>query len=762
MKIVNLTKEQLIQRINMLESNADYYHFIVNNRQALEIYCDKNRKITFVNNSLKEFTDYSQAEFINGVVSIEEIIHPEDLEMFISETTGYAKQIKQLDFSIRLISKDNKSNRVEYKSEPLYKNYKFQGNRITIIPTKYDSNSKQINRLKKKIDAQKEINNRISKEWNEKVENLTIKNNNQQRKLDYILSPSSSVKDIMLTDLIDLKQLQKIQDAFVKATGVASIITDVSGTPITKPTLFNGVCKAVRATQKGAVNCSKSDRYIGKKTCESNKPMYEQCKSCGFIDAGAPINIGDQQIGIWLIGQVNFGQLNEPKIRQYAKQIGANEEFLAEELSKVPITDENKFKNTVDFLWILADEISNLAYRNFDLSKKIKKLKKIENELTIAHKKSEESDQLKTAFLNSISHEIRTPMNAIIGFTELLVETNVNQAKRQKYSTIITDNTHQLLSIVTDFLTISSLNTKQEKLSLKPASLNEMCDQMFNIFYRQLKEKSVTLIINKGLNDTASKIITDASKLTDIIKRLLHNAIKFSNASAVELGYFVEEENIQFYIKDSGIGIEEDKQSKIFKLFSHIDASIQNEYGGTGLGLSIVKELIHLFKGEIWVKSQPNKGSTFYFTIPYSKIINSDIEMPTINRSTKKSITILIAEDNESNYLYLEEILKSINCKIIHAINGKKAIDICKQNPYIDLILMDIKMPIIDGHTAALKIKQFRPELPIIAQSAFALEHEKIRFSGEAFNEYVTKPINKEILVKTIKKVMAIDLPIDS
>jgi len=386
----------------------------------------------------------------------------------------------------------------------------------------------------------------------------------------------------------------------------------------------------------------------------------------------------------------------------------------------------------------------------------ITKRKQAEKELIEAKEKAEESDKLKTAFLHNISHEIRTPMNSICGFSELLVEPDLSEEQRKYFLSIIQKSSNQLLSIVTDLLTISSIETKQENVKTQKVFINSIIEELFEVFRVLANDRNIQLLMKPKLSDQNSEIFTDQTKLTQVLTNLVSNAIKFTHKGFVEFGYNLvdntESPELVFYVKDTGIGIKQDLQEKVFERFRQADKTIPLTYGGTGLGLSISKGLVELLGGKIWVESQPGEGSTFYFTIPYKPAFETETQK--IKSRLKQDLvdaTILVAEDEEFNYLYIKELLKKMDFKIIHAKDGQEAIEICKENPNIDLILMDIKMPVIDGDKAARIIRELKPELPIIAQSAYALEHERLKYEG-VFDDYITKPINKHELNQKIRK----------
>jgi len=386
--------------------------------------------------------------------------------------------------------------------------------------------------------------------------------------------------------------------------------------------------------------------------------------------------------------------------------------------------------------------------------------KKVEIELQKAKEKSEESERLKTAFLQNMSHEIRTPMNAIIGFSSMLNKPELSEEKRKSFSNIIISNSNQLLSIVTDILTISTIETKQEKVNLQKVCINHIIIDLLTIFKPQASNQNLSLFAKQALPDKYAETYTDSTKVKQVLTNLLTNAMKFTHKGFIEFGYSVLETNgrssvaeMQFYVKDTGIGIPDNQQENIFERFRQADLSINKIYGGTGLGLSISKGFVDLLDGKIWVESIVNQGSTFYFTIPFKPLHPYEFD-ELEKQDFSKNLTILIAEDEEFNYLFIEELLINLNVKILHAKNGKEVVEICKTNNDISLILMDIKMPVMDGHAAAMKIREFKPEIPIIAQSAYALEHEIVKYSGEAFNDYITKPIEENEFMSMVMKYL--------
>ncbi|MGZ2371676.1 ATP-binding protein [Ancylomarina sp. YFZ004] len=371
-------------------------------------------------------------------------------------------------------------------------------------------------------------------------------------------------------------------------------------------------------------------------------------------------------------------------------------------------------------------------------------LKKRTIELEQAKIKAEESDRLKSSFLANLSHEIRTPMNAIIGYADLLKFPEYSFAQRAEFVDIINSSGKQLLSIISDIIEISKIEVNLVVLREEPIDIDAFS---LNVF----KELSISKQINKDvdfkLNNSSPKllvkIIADETKLKQILTNLLTNAFKFTEEGFVEFGYKqVNNSYLEFFVKDSGLGIDEKYHNIIFDRFRQADNELQFMHSGSGLGLAISKAYIEMMGGAIQLQSEPGKGSLFTFTIPYKEAEKEKTivsENPTQNINQYASDTILVAEDDDVNFNLIQEMLSKKPVKIIRANNGKEAVDICKNNPSISLILMDIKMPVIDGHEATRHIKTFLPDLPIIAVTAFALAGDKEHALEAGCDAYITK-----------------------
>ncbi len=415
------------------------------------------------------------------------------------------------------------------------------------------------------------------------------------------------------------------------------------------------------------------------------------------------------------------------------------------------------------YKWLPTEKKQNKAIREL-INKKNSELLLKNHELRKARDRAEESDKLKTAFLNNMSHEIRTPMNGIVGFSEMLNSPDISSEERVYFSKIIQNSSYQLLRIIDDILEIANLQTKQEELKEVEFSLNDFLMELYSIFNLKNIETDLTFTLKKGLRDSESYIISDKVKINKIISNLIENAFRYTEKGFIEVGYNITDNNLVLYVKDTGIGISPENHKIVFERFSQEEKDISRKYGGLGLGLSISKENAILLGGDITLESKKGKGSTFYVTIPY-KPVSVSPGKPSIDYLNsesfldKEDFTVLVAEDEDMNYLYIETILrenKGISYSLLHAKNGKEAVEMCKHNNHVDIVLMDIKMPVMNGHEATEIIKSEFPDLPIIAQTAYSTESDKQQAFKYGCNDFITKPINKDELFMLIKKNLEI------
>jgi PAS domain S-box-containing protein len=386
--------------------------------------------------------------------------------------------------------------------------------------------------------------------------------------------------------------------------------------------------------------------------------------------------------------------------------------------------------------------------------------KELENSLMKAKEKAEESDHLKSAFLANMSHEIRTPMNGILGFADLLKEPQLSGEEQLEYINIIEKSGIRMLNIINNIIDIAKIESGEVKTSIFETNINEQLDFILNFFKPEAEKKGLSLILKSTLSDDKSIIKTDSEKVYAILTNLIKNAIKFTDEGSIELGCEINGEFLQFDIKDTGVGIPEDRQKAIFERFVQADITDKRAFQGAGLGLAITKVFVEVLGGKIWFESAAKKGSVFHFTLPY----NNETEVKNTSRNeiaTKsalpvKPLKVLVVEDDDISDLYITKLLTKYNCELLlHAKTGAEAIKACRNNPDLDLVLMDMKMPDINGHEATRLIREFAKEVVMIAQTAYALSGNKELAIEAGCNDYITKPISQESLNKIILKYFA-------
>ncbi len=383
--------------------------------------------------------------------------------------------------------------------------------------------------------------------------------------------------------------------------------------------------------------------------------------------------------------------------------------------------------------------------------------KKIQRELIDAMEKAKESDRLKSAFLANMSHEIRTPMNGIMGFAELLKDPNLNSEKQQEYIRIIKSGGVRMLNIINDIIDISKLEAGLVKPNIQESNINQQIEYVCTFFKPEIEAKGMTISFGNALPEKESIIKTDREKVFSIITNLVKNAIKYSYEGKIEIGYIVKNDFMEFYVKDDGIGIPINRHKAIFERFIQADIEDKKAQQGAGLGLSISKAYTEMLGGEIWVESEEGVGSTFYFTLPYQTKTEEElvVKNPVSTEEGKNHIQdlkILIVEDDETSEMLISIIIEGFCIEPLKARTGRKAVEICRKHTDINLILMDIQLPEMNGYEATRQIRQFNKEVIIIAQTAYGLSGDREKSIEAGCNEYIAKPISKDKLLALIQK----------
>ena len=391
------------------------------------------------------------------------------------------------------------------------------------------------------------------------------------------------------------------------------------------------------------------------------------------------------------------------------------------------------------------------------IARDITKSKSAEEELRKAKEDAEKSDHLKSAFLANMSHEIRTPMNGILGFAQLLKQPDLSGDQQQKFLNIIEQSSKRMLNIINDLVEISKIESGHAEINHQTTNVNEQLRFVYEFFSPDIKKFEGAKQINLSIPETDTWIDTDPQKLITVLSNLINNAIKFSDSGLIEVGYTMEEDMLQFFVKDEGICIPEEKIDSVFDRFVQADTSLSSKYEGAGLGLSIAKAYTEMLGGNIWVKSKPGKGSVFFFTLPGRKqtpgntksgVGNSETE----NRIILRKLKVLIADDDQSSYDLLCIMLEDHAYEFLHAVTGRQAVNMVKAVQDIDLVFMDIKMPDMNGYEATRIIREFNKDIIIIAQTAYAMTGDRGKALAAGCNYHITKPLRQKDLEQAIRK----------
>jgi len=425
------------------------------------------------------------------------------------------------------------------------------------------------------------------------------------------------------------------------------------------------------------------------------------------------------------------------------------------------MTDITLQKRTEEILNQRNDELKTteeeLRASNEELWEANERLEKQKIELRKAKKKAEESDRLKSAFLANMSHEIRTPMNGIMGFAEMLQKTQYPPEEQKKFLKIIHDSSGHLLQVINDIVDVSKIEANQLSLNPSPFCLNDILHQLYDTYKAQLHQKNKThiaLYLEQGLSRDRSWIHADANRLKQILYNLLGNAVKFTQKGSIRFGYKQKDKaSLLFYVSDTGIGIPADKLGQIFSRFEQVQDPIHTEYGGTGLGLTITRNLVEMMGGTIWVESQSEDGTSFYFTLPLEpgrENAHGADEKRIQSKPDWTGKTLLIVEDDRVNQLFLQELLRPTGASLVVCQRGGEVMDSLNNNPRVELILLDLKLPDIDGLKVVGKIRDKGYRMPIIAQTAYAMQEDRQKCLASGCNGYIDKPIEPKELLEII------------
>jgi len=494
---------------------------------------------------------------------------------------------------------------------------------------------------------------------------------------------------------------------------------------------------------------SNNQKVLQGKTVSGERKYLINNRELWLHEVIAPVYLNERIVGI---AGINMDITNRKNMEMELRDKNSNL-MLVEEKIKVKnfeLIEKNEKIEKLNY---------DYADQNKELKKTLAEIQKMNQELTLEKNKAQQSDMLKSSFLANMSHEIRTPLNAIIGFTDLLDNVGLDPKKRKRYLDVIRQRSDDLLSIINDILDVSKIESGLLNMIFEITDINHVLSEIYEFTYSKLEsddKKHIKLQVENAVPEMFQIVLSDAVRLKQILLNLVGNAIKFTQSGELEIRCeLINNEMLQFSVKDTGIGIENEKQTLVFERFRQVDESLTRKHGGTGLGLSICKGLVDLFGGKIWVESELGVGSIFYFTIPFQLPIYEPIEVtPVLNSYTWDENVVLLVEDDESNAYHMQEVLSNTSIHLIHANDGNSAIDIFTNNNSIKLVLMDIRLPDLNGYDITRVFKSIEPRIPIIIQSAFASDDDKRKGFEAGADEFITKPINIKLLMSIINKYL--------
>lgn len=417
----------------------------------------------------------------------------------------------------------------------------------------------------------------------------------------------------------------------------------------------------------------------------------------------------------------------------------------------------------LEFMLVFRPSLKQLSLMLGSLQQKKAQLEELNQSLVESEanaqrlaREAQAANHAKSNFLANMSHEIRTPMNGILGFAELLKEPELSGEEQQKYLNVIEKSGERMLNTINDIINISKVESGQMELAISATNINEQIEYIYTFFKPETTQKGIELSYTNALPDKDAVINTDREKVYAVLTNLVMNAIKFTHVGSITLGYEKKDEFLQFFVKDTGLGIPKDFQSAVFERFVQVHMGEESSLQGSGLGLSIAKGYVELLGGKIWLESEEGRGSTFYFTIPCSAVPETKDDYANtasvVDELPVKGLKILIAEDDEKSAMLLEIMVKKLGREILKAKTGIEALEICSNNSDLDLILMDVAMPTMDGYEATRQIRLFNTKVIIIAQTAYALNGEREKAIAAGCNDYVSKPVNIKVLLAIVKK----------
>ena len=796
--------EGLERKLGELSQERDFYQLIADNAYDWISYRDTDGKLSYSNKAFERITGYPLEDYLNGTVSVIDFIHPEDKEIMAKSFLALMNNSMLEKIKVRIIRSDKTIRHLRIYSQAVYAD----GQRIGIRSSARDiTNEEEFKEVKKLNESQQKLISELetSKEeieqghhlfkdlfllMNEGVYMHEFIRDSKGEIVNYRIieaNPSSEkhlgikAKSAVGKTATDLYQVPTAPflDIYINIFNNNEHVQfeeyfaplgkwfSISAFGLTRDrfvTIFADITEKVEyanSLKKAKENAEESE--IRLQTIVNAIPDLIWLKNVDGVYLGCNKRFEDffGESEAEILGKTDYDFLEKGLADFFRK----NDQIALD--AGVPVTNEELVQFKSDGHEEYLETIKTPMFGRqgqlvgvLGIGRNITERKRFEHELLEAKERAETADRSKSLFLANMSHEIRTPMNGIIGFADLLDNDNLPPAQRNRFVKIIKNSGKQLLSIIDDILEISRLETKRVKPIYDEFNLNEMFAELYSIFRIDNNNNKIPLYLKCPLSDKNSLIYSDRSKLIKILSNLIENAFRYTEIGYIELGYYIDGSKLTLYVKDTGVGIAPEKQDQVFERFTQVEEKLSQNSGGLGLGLSIVKENTELLDGVVELVSETGKGTTFLVTIPYRVSAKNDSEDLLINTETgrqKRNSLILIVEDEEVNYMYLEALLNNFpeDYQILHAHNGLEAIEWVEKEPEIDLVLMDMKMPEMNGYEATKLIKKINDAIPVIAQTAYTTIEENQKAKEAGCDDIISKPISKEKFQQTLLKYLA-------
>lgn len=573
-----------------------------------------------------------------------------------------------------------------------------------------------------------------------------------------LTSPVTNISDLQFEDLFDLEGIQKIQDAFAKATGVASIITDIEGRPITRPSNFCRLCKdIIRATEKGLANCYHSDAMLGQ--VHAGGPIAQPCLSGGLWDGGASISVGDRHIANWLIGQVLDESCEPDVMMKYAREIGADEEEYRQALNDVKRMSVDQFKEVCNALFLIAGQLSCLATQNIQQARHITERKLAEEERRIMENQLLQAQKLESlgVLAGGIAHDFNNILMAIIGNADLALMRINPESPIVENLRRIEEAAARAADLAKQMLAYSG----RGKFVVEHLDMNRLLEEMLHMLDASVSKKA---ILRLNLYRPLPTVEADATQMRQIIMHLVINASEAigdrSGVISITTGcmdcdknYLKDmwlEENLTegLYVTlefaDNGCGMDKDTMAKIF------DPFFSTKFVGRGLGMAAVLGIVRGHKGAIKVYSEPGKGTTLKILLPASGKPAEIFNVESCKDDRQGSGTVLLVDDEETVLAVGTEMLRVLGLQVITASDGIQALEQFKSNPDIDLVILDLTMPRMDGERCFSELRQLKPDIKVIMSSGYNEQEVTEKFEGKGLTGFIQKPYKLSMLQEAL------------